>query len=501
MYSGYLGNIEHTETAKKWGFFVVGISISIAALACLQLELKWAIFSLSAVSLPFLASLSGNPKRFLLGVLIFAIPLNADVQFYLNPSPGGANSIALGATDIILFILLGYWVFEAATVKRTGMVHFFPEITVPTIMIILAGIISMLQATDLMKSIFDIIQHVKVLIFFIFLANHLRSREDIQFVVKIFFVGILIQMVFISLQYFKGTNIGLLGLGEPQTVLDFEMEASDVPRPGGTIGHCNHISRYVGLLLPVAIVLAYIKTTAKMKLLAIVTSLAGIQILILSLSRSAWAGLAVSIVAIAPLMISRRLLSPRLLRNILISIVLFVAVVFCFRGIIVGRLTSYDFGSGRTRLTTAKVALKIIQDHPFIGVGINNYGEVLEQYWDAEDSFTRKAAVHNTFLLYAAEIGVIGLIAYLLLLFGLFDQIRRATRAKDRFLTAVAVGFAGGFVAMLLMALSDKSYKENFPLMMIFWGMAAIIVAINQIDVSRKIVFPIFKRNLLGTGV
>lgn len=485
MYTGYLVNNNHFETAKRWGLLGVAISISFAALAFLQLELKWAIFSLGALSLPFLASLSGDSKRFLLGVLIFVIPLNADVQFYLRPSPGGADSIALGATDIILFILLGYWLFEAATNKQTGAGKFFPEITVPTIMIILASLISMIHATDHMKSIFDIIQHFKVLVFFVFLANQIRSSEDVQFVIRVFLVGFLIQAVFMYLQYYKGTNIGLLGLGEPETVLDFEMETANVPRPGGTIGHCNHISRYVGLLLPVGFILAFVKTKAKIKWIAIIASLAGIEILILSLSRSAWAGVVISIIAMVPLVISRRLLSLRFIRNLFISLVILAAIVICFRGIIIGRLTSYDFGSGRTRITTAKVALKIIQDHPFVGVGINNYGEVLEQYWDAEDRFTRKAAVHNTYLLYAAEIGLLGLAAYLFLLLGLFDQIRRATRSKDRFLAAVATGFAGGFVAMLLMALSDKSYKENFPLMMMFWGMAAIIVAINRIEADR----------------
>ena len=121
---------------------------------------------------------------------------------------------------------------------------------------------------------------------------------------------------------------------------------------------------------------------------------------------------------------------------------------------------------------------------------MNNYGEVLNKYWDPQDRFTRKAAVHNTYLLYAAEIGLLGLIAYLILLMSLFDQIRRATHAKDKFLAAVAVGFAGGFAGMLIMALTDKSYKENFPLMMLFWGMAAIIVAINKIEAKKFYLFP-----------
>ena len=490
MYSAHIETITYPDSTKSWLIFGLAITIAFATLVFMQLETKWAVFTIVALALPFLAFVYRDTKRFYLGALIFAIPLNADVQFLIHPSAGGADSISITATDILLFILLGYWIYESATRKHNMTPRIFPEITLPTLLLIVASIISLVQAKDVLKGVFDIIQHFKVLVFFIVLANLMRTKKDIQFVIGVFLIGVLIQAVIMSLQFYKGSNIGLLGLGEPDTILGFEMETSDVPRPGGTIGHCNHISRYVGLVLPVTMILAYIKTNSRMMRLAVITSLAGILILIQSLSRSAWLGLGVSILTIAPLVLYRRLMSPRFLRNALVSVFMIIAVLFCFKDTIVGRLTSPDLGSSRTRITTAKVARHIIHDHPFIGVGMNNYGEVLNKYWDPQDRFTRKAAVHNTYLLYAAEIGLLGLITYLILLMSLFDQIRRATHAKDKFLAAVAVGFAGGFAGMLIMALTDKSYKENFPLMMLFWGMAAIIVAINKIEAKKFYLFP-----------
>jgi len=153
-------------------------------------------------------------------------------------------------------------------------------------------------------------------------------------------------------------------------------------------------------------------------------------------------------------------------------------VLFFYGDVIWQRLTEDDHGSAMTRITTAKVAWAIIKDHPFFGCGINNYSAMLADYWIGEDTFTNKAAVHNNYLLYMAEIGIVGFTSVIWWLAAFGARIVRAMKSHSRFYAALAISFMGAYAGMLLESLSDKSYKENFSLLLILWTIMALTEAI-----------------------
>ena len=57
------------------------------------------------------------------------------------------------------------------------------------------------------------------------------------------------------------------------------------------------------------------------------------------------------------------------MNKIALANIILVIIFFVFNDLIIGRIMTYDFGSAKTRITTAKVAMRIIEDHPFLGVG------------------------------------------------------------------------------------------------------------------------------------
>ncbi len=469
------------------GLVFTGLVASLASWAIWSLELKWAVFSFIGLLFPFILAMIKDTRRFIMGLLIFVVPLNADYYFVLHPSPGGANGINIGLTDILLVILMVQTFLYASNSKQTGTIRFFPAITLPTLAIIAISIFSLLRAKDVQWGLFDIINFTKAFLFFFFLANNIKNKSDLTLVLKAFFAGLVIQAVIVGLQYYKGTNLGLLGLGEPSQILEFEMKAADVSRPGGTIGHCNHLARYIGLILPVSIILALVTVSSKsMSRFAAFVSMAGILALIYTLTRSSWLGLLLSIAVMIPFMFKYRLMSFRTIGKFALGFMLLLVLLSAYGGVIWDRLISNDLGSARTRLTTAEVAMHVIEDHPVLGVGINNYGSILEKYWSSKDSFTRIAAVHNTFLLYAAELGLLGFGAYLWLLAAFFLRIKKAIKSRSRYFSAIAIGVMGSFAGYLLTALSDKSYKESFTLLIVFWSLAAIIEAIIHVNEKQE---------------
>jgi putative inorganic carbon (hco3(-)) transporter len=469
------------------GLFFTGAIAAFSAYAVWSFELKWAVFSFLGILFPFVLAILKDARRFILGMMVFSIPLNADYHFVLHPSPGGANGVTLGLTEVLLFALIIHTLINSVKDDPKYKLKLFPALSVPTLAIIVVSMVSLIAATDFRWAMFDILNFVKMFLFFLFLANNIRDKQDVSLVVRVMFLGLAIQSIIIGLQSHDITlNLHRLGLGEPIEILSFEMDSSDIARPGGTIGHCNHLARYLGLVLPMAIILSFTERSKGMKYFASVAAAIGIVGLVYTLTRSSWMGLVLSVMVMLPLMMSQRLINMRILGKLVLAVVLATIILFAMGDMIYDRIVSNDSGSAYTRWTTAKVAFKIIADHPFIGVGINNYGTKLKDYWISEDRFTRKAAVHNTYLLIASEIGLIGFGAYMWFLVAFYLRTRKAIAGGSKYYTSIAIGVMGGLAAFALTALSDKSYKESYPVLLLFWGLAAVIEGIIRINEQEK---------------
>ncbi len=472
---------------------LLGVILSVWAVWAL--DFKWAVFTVMGVLFPFAMAIVGKARRFVLALLVFTIPLNIDYNILFHPSPGGANAFTIGLTDIFLFVLICITLVNLLKYKHELYFSFFPAISLPVLGLFVFYLISMINSRDLLWSAFDMFSLFKVWLFFLFVANNLENKSDVKLVIAALSFGLLLQAFFVTLQFFNGQSmLNMLGLGASSKMLAFEMQSSMVNRPGGTVGHCNHLARYIGLLLPLTLVLALVSYRRSWRWFMSIVTLAGVIAMIFTLTRSSWIGLLGSVMVMVPVLFVWRLVNFRTITAMFAVSILFLLVIFAFKDVIWGRITSDDLGSAKTRLTTAKVAFNIIKDHPFIGVGINNYGSVLEQYWDAEDTFTRRAAVHNTYLLYMAEIGLLGFAVYLWLLVAFFARIKTAIKSRIKYFSAVAIGILGSFIGFLIMAFPDKSYKENITLLLVFFALAAIIEGMNRISSQNEMTHVLAER-------
>lgn len=106
--------------------------------------------------------------------------------------------------------------------------------------------------------------------------------------------------------------------------------------------------------------------------------------------------------------------------------------------------------SAQERQELLQRAVEVVMAHPVIGVGVGNFGIY---------SLSQKVA-HNSYLEIAAELGVIGFIAYMILIFAPLRTLRRIERAAYR-----GRGHPGGWSA---------TARESFFLSI---GLQAVIVA------------------------
>jgi putative inorganic carbon (hco3(-)) transporter len=134
-----------------------------------------------------------------------------------------------------------------------------------------------------------------------------------------------------------------------------------------------------------------------------------------------------------------------------------------------------DFFSDPSRSLHHQTAINMIKAHPLIGVGINTFDINYGQYHEASDTFTRWTA-HQAYLQIAAELGIIGLLVFLVVLFTLLKQSWQGFRAATNrpVIQNAILGLSAGMISFLLIAFFESNFwqprQTNF-----FWLWAGLL--------------------------
>jgi len=180
-----------------------------------------------------------------------------------------------------------------------------------------------------------------------------------------------------------------------------------------------------------------------------------------SYSQSSMAALVVSVLAlslVAADRLGRRVLA---VGTVVIAVAATALVVTTVRD-----HTAQRFTSGRSTLVES--AWRVFVDHPAVGVGVGAQPKASKEARGGRRE-TEKNASHTTPLTVAAELGVVGLLAYLALLAGAARLLLAVVR-RDR---ALGLGLASAFLLLLVHSLAYSGFFED-PTM---WGILAVAAA------------------------
>ncbi len=214
-----------------------------------------------------------------------------------------------------------------------------------------------------------------------------------------------------------------------------------------TGGLSNHMT-FAGLLLPFTLLFfeeALEKTRgAFARGLSACLASAGVFFVFLSLTRSAYLGLATGLVLL--LLLHR----PRLAWGLPFLLLLMFVVS-------PGEVRSRAFSlfdpaddSARDRMAMWKAGQLMIKDHPLLGVGPGRVGELYSQYRQPGHVEPRVGHLHNNIIMIAAETGTLSALAYLWLLGAFYKDAWRRLESQARGLVRASMaGMAALFVAGL----------------------------------------------------
>jgi len=219
----------------------------------------------------------------------------------------------------------------------------------------------------------------------------------------------------------------------------------------GLSGHPNVIGGYAAIALLMSIGL--IARRGRPINAAIIGAwLIGLMALLLTFSRSAWLAMAIGLCVLALLTVHRRATRPRVRPIAIVLAAIVIAWAVIFGPYLIARISpsrsDIERVSIEERIDQSSLALALIAAHPIGGVGIGNFGVASRHLID---SSAPTDWVHNVPLLIASELGLFGLIAWLI---GIGALIRSGiARRSGRDVWRAACGAA--IVAMLIVMLFD----------------------------------------------
>jgi putative inorganic carbon (HCO3(-)) transporter len=457
--------------------FSIIVGFLSGAIILLDLPLKWEIAFILAISFTIILLIAREVNQVILFTLTLIIPFHIGTglpAFFLHLNHVGSwTSLSVQFIDLLVILLVMFFLVQLATHK--AKIHFFPYTTIPALAWLVIVILSAINASQVELTVLQIGNMAKLLLLYIIVAISLENEAGYKWVIWALLLGVLLQGLLGSYEWFAQHPLGLSFLGEATQLYH--------GRPLGTIGHPNGYALYLAATLPVAFALLFTNVRRLYKVLLCVVLLIGFTGLILSLSRGGWLAFGAAVIMV--LVFGSR----RKHQNLHISIlgvasilILFLSLIYIQRELITDRLTSEQGqASALSRITMAKGAIAMVQDYSLLGVGANNYSLWMPKY----DPFDfakegRVVIVHNIYLLVAAETGLLGLMAFLWFLASLFLQAYRLIRqATSDVIWAVGVSAFAAFTALSVHGMVDYDMLANETVFRVLWLFAAIVAGLS----------------------
>jgi O-antigen ligase len=387
-------------------------------------------------------------STFLLALLVFAIPIEHKYaklfrHFSLTLIPEGLifprsfdKKIYFYASDIAAILLFAAALFAF----RSPLRSFVLEKGAPYLWLffacsLLSVFLSPMASYPVIYTRF--FQLLAPIFLFSYLAHCLPKENQTKLLFSVLIAAALLQSAIATLQYFTQSPLGLHILGEPKqatgalgvdggyrwlfdSLFHQARSTNTVIRSCGTLPHCNVLGGYLALSLLATYSLIVSLPSNWLRRLLGLSLIVQFFALCISYSRSAIFAWAIGTVFWFGYSVYHRgfrdVFGDRAIRFLASMILVAVAInttllfdqllhrggIFNYNGLAKG---SDDFRIGMHNLT-----YKIIEDHPLIGVGFQQFSSGAAAYLPPG---TRPSGVHNIYLFLAAETGLISLAAFL----------------------------------------------------------------------------------------
>lgn len=397
---------------------------------------------------------------------------------------GGAISVYITSFDLLVLLLYGLWIWEGTFAADIRAAARRPLIWLPLACLTLL-LPSLLVAPSLVHSASELTRMGWMYLLYAYVAIRVRTVRHVVSVLLGLAAIAVVELVVVVLQWRTGGVLGLSFLGVPTSLGERTTDSEVIGRPFGTMVHPVFMAAALGIIAMVALAFALELTSTAAKLSAIGVTGACLACMWISQTRASFVAAVMAGGFLVLVALIRRRLTWRTLGAFSLAGLVGVAL---FWSRISEKLVA-NFGTGHyqteiaSRLELNAVALRMIEDNLLLGAGLNNFETVLPRY-EANPVIFFGHPVHNLYLLFLAEVGIVGFVGVVVLGLALYDAAIRLGRSQDRILAGVGIGAAGAMGFLMLEELLGFSLRQDIPLAL-FWLLAGLVAAGTQMAGMR----------------
>jgi O-antigen ligase len=454
--------------------FGIGAALLVIAGALILLPLTTAVIVLGG-ALALLAVLRW--PELALYALIVAVPYGS--WFPIPVSVGN-----LTAVDLLVAVVLALWLVQMSVRTRAISIR-WPPLALPFALFLGAALVSTTVALSLQYAAKEWVKWIEMFAIYVYVANTLDPAKTWRALAVLLLAGLSEAAIGIYQFLFRVGPEGFALFGR-------------FMRAYGTFEQPNPYAGYLGLVAPVAlgIVLMVLsrgwlagigahalrdairsvpRAAYAVAALAVVAFAALVAALLMSWSRGAWMGVGAALVVVV-IVQSRRAFVVTVVAALVLTFIILLSSINLIPSAIADRFSGvadyfgvFDVRGVKVddanfaiveRMAHWQAAAEMFVDHPVLGVGIGNYAAVYAAYALPRWSDPLGHA-HNYYLNVAAETGLLGLAAYLVLWVAAFWQGWRAVRVSGPAWRSIAAGLLGMLVALSVHNLFDNLFVHG----------------------------------------
>lgn len=444
-------------------------------------------------------------------------PLSVEKILYTAPPLWESlrgQEIVMNAGDVILIFLAGILFIESF--KKHKSVWVWNKTAALFFAVVLWAITSYLihllfyRSDFVLSAPIGILHFFRLLLFVVITLSAIQTRADLIWVLIATMVILIFESILVFLSFATGQpyNFSRL-LGMTATIQSYNGADGAMTRASGTLGVANQQALFHAMFTFMLIGLWAAKN-ALLRNAALLTMLLSFTAVIFTFARTSWMCIGLASILVVAIFIKRKEVTPRSWLMGGVVFIAFTVVLAALAQPVIDRLTSGDNGATDSRLRMIALANDLFLQYPIIGVGPAGYPEAglklyppgyKETEWvplgeqpivpplgrvelataviPGAETVIVPLSVHNKYLLMLSELGIVGLVLWLMIIYQFFKQAKECSRYKDPLLRYTGVaGMAIVLVASLYMMLD--LFTDEKTLEVLLFPML-VIVAANKI--------------------
>ncbi|MCK5534012.1 HAD-IIIA family hydrolase [bacterium] len=213
--------------------------------------------------------------------------------------------------------------------------------------------------------------------------------------------------------------------------------------------------------------------------------------LIFTYSRGAWLGMVAGLFFIEIMGVRSFFPPSSVIRKSLLPLTLIVLILIVFLSsaitLFIGGAKYSTLGRVKNFFDSERIYMwesgwEIFKDYPVLGVGLKNVSLVYPEYKKPAAICKEQGHLHNNFIQIGVERGILGLIAFIILLgaclkkgLGIYLKMPNIKKYEK----AVVLGCLGGVISFIVSGLTEYNYGD-WEILALFWFMMGIMVVLGK---------------------